>query len=446
MISRKKRSLVFIILIGLLLIFTACSKGTEDVGGNADQNDNDKGNDTATNTDVGDGEREKVTIKIAFPLSEEWFDARFGTTDEKLEHIDLEYVPYGGTSEALQEMFAEDIQPDIIVGDYPPIKELKLGYPLDDLAEKHGFDLNRFDPSLLSFMRSLDDEGKVAGFPDGGSFFGLYYNKDVFDALGKEYPDPKVPMTWDEMLDLAREMTVKQGETQYIGLGGGIGVALAQFAPRKTDPDTGEVLLEKNQAFKRYLDLYEQWMNIPGMKDPELPSFAEDQTVAMFIASNNFFSWGFGNPDPEEIEQFDLAPIPVWSDLPTATPAKNAWPMVIANYSEHKDEAFEVLMTYMDPEIQIGMAKSMMLQTPLIDSEILENYASEVPSYEGKNIEAYFFGESAEYEGRQSNWDQYVDIGEAERKIREENMDVVTVLRELAEESDGKIKEAMGAQ
>jgi ABC-type glycerol-3-phosphate transport system substrate-binding protein len=425
----KKHGVVFAILIGLLLTFTACSKDA----------------DGATSDKKNTGQ---VTIKIALPLDEDYFNGRFGEVDKKLENINLEYIPYGNSVESLEELFAEKQSPDIIIGDYQPIRHLDIDYPLDDLIEENNFDLDRIDPSLLSFMRSLDKEGNIVGFPDGGSFFGLYYNKEVFDKMGQDYPDPDDPMTWDELIELAKDMTKEVGGVQYIGLQGGPGAALGEQAARMTDPDSGEVLVEKDPVFKKYFELMEAFYNIPGLDDPDLPEdpFVEEQTAAMVIASNNYFAWGWGNPDPEEIKHIDIAPIPVWEDQPNTTPAKNAWPMVINDYSEHKEEAFEVLTTYLDPEIQIGMAKTMMLQTPLTDPEVLKNYGSEVPTYDGKNIDAYFFGEAAKYKDQQSNWDEYVDIGEAEEKLKEDKVDIVTLLRELAEESDGKIKSAKEEQ
>ncbi|GIN69839.1 hypothetical protein J14TS2_03140 [Bacillus sp. J14TS2] len=432
---KKNYSFLFVTVISLLLIFTACSNDTKRVTSTSTKGD-----------DKGDAEKvEEVTIRVAIPLSEEYFDGRFDEVDKKLENIKLEYVPYGNSAESLQELFSKKQSPDIIIGDYPPIKELDIGYPLDDLIEQQNFDLSVLDPSLVSFMRSLDDEGRMVGFPDGTSFYGLYYNKDVFDKFGKEYPDPDVPMTWGELLELTKEMTGELGGDQYIGLQEGPSGALGELAARSTDPDTGEVLVENGPEFKKYFDLLEAYYNIPEIDSPNLSDnpFVEERTAAMYIGTNNYFAWGWGNPDPEVIKSIDLAPVPVWEDQPNTTPAKNAWPMVIANYSEYKEEAFQVLTTYLDSEIQIGMAKTMMLQTPLVDPEVLKYYGSDVPAYEGKNIEAYFFGEAAQYEGRQSNWDDYVDIDEAERKIREDKVDVVTVLRELVEESEGKIKSAM---
>lgn len=426
----KGKVILLIIFMVPLLFFTACSDD----------------NKVSKKTEQNSGNIDEVTIKIALPLNEEFFHSRFDEVQKKLDDITLEYVPYGNTPQSLEELFASKVYPDIIIGDYPPIKYIDVGYPLDELIEKHEFDLDRIDPSLTSFMRSLDEEGRMVGLPHGGgSFWGLYYNKKVFDRLGKDYPDPEVPMTWDELMELTKEMTVEIDGEQYYGLANSPRVALEEFAAIKTDAKTGDVLVEKNPVFKRYLDLIDSYYDIPGMADPDKPSdpFSQEQTAAMALVTNDLLQRGWGFPDPEEIEHIDLAPVPVWKDQPNIKPGKTVWPMVIAEYSEHKDDAFKVLETYLEPDIQVGMAETMALLTSLADEDILMQYGSKVEQYEGKNIKAYFVGESALFESTQSNWDQYVDIYEAEMKLRDGNTDVVTVLRELAEESRAKIEDAM---
>lgn len=446
----KKSSYIFVVLIGILLLFTACN--SNDTGGKSSANEKNGSNEVNKDGNIknenNEEPREQVTIKIAMPLNEEYFEGRFGEVDRALEHIDLEFVPYASSIESLEEIFSNKLNPDIIIGTYGPVKHAGVGYPLDDLIDEWGFDMDSLNPSLVSFMQSLGDDGEIVGLPDGGSFFGLYYNKEVFDKLGVDYPDPDVPMTWPEIVELSREMTREIGGEQFIGLQGGPGAALGSLAVQLTDPDTGDILFENNEDLKMYFDLMQDYYNIPGIDNPDIPEnpFVESKTAAMIIASNNYFAWGWGSPEPEAVESIDIAPIPVWEHLPETTPAIDAWPMVIAEYSEHKEEAFEVLMKYLEPEIQVDMAKKMVLQTPSIDSQILDHYGEEVPQYEGKNIEAYFRGSSAQYKGRISQWDGYVDIGETQRRIQEDQIDVVTAIRELAEESKWKIKEAMEEQ
>lgn len=95
---------------------------------------------------------------------------------------------------------------------YRMMNEYELIYPLDDLIEQHGFDLSELNPGIVSFLRSLDSEGRIVGFPDGTSYKALFYNKEVFDLFGEPYPDPDKPMTWEETLDLAARMTATRME------------------------------------------------------------------------------------------------------------------------------------------------------------------------------------------------------------------------------------------
>lgn len=466
--SFKRKSVLVLLLLSFLLTFTACS-GNSNENKNKDKNNNKEpsaevnsnannnvvenennntnvNNNAEANVEAEEIELQEVTLKVAFPMGEEYFNLRYGVTNEKLNEIgiELEYVPYSSSVESLEELFANKINPDIIIGDYQPIEELGVEFPLDDLIERHGFDIDRLDPSLLAFMQSHSDEGKVVGFPDGTSFWGLYYNKEVFDKFGKDYPDPDEPMTWEELIDLVADMTREVDGVQYYGLAGAPTVALDEFAAHKTDPETGEVLVEKDPNFKRYLELIESYYNIPGMKDPDNSGdpFVQEQTAAMVTRTNDWLKRGWGDPDPSEVEHIDLVPMPVWEDMPTTMPAKDSWFMVIPEYTEYKDEAFKALTTFYEIDIQVEMAKNMSLQTPLIDEEILDEYGTDIPTYDGKNVQAYFYGQPAIFEGRQSTWDRFVDINSAIDKIRDEDMDAVTALRQLVEESEGKIEEA----
>ncbi|MBI2942314.1 MAG: sugar ABC transporter substrate-binding protein [Chloroflexi bacterium] len=51
-------------------------------------------------------------------------------------------------------------------------------------------------------------QGKIFGLPWDGGSVALYYNKDLFDAAGVKYPDPKEPMSWNTILEKAKQLTV----------------------------------------------------------------------------------------------------------------------------------------------------------------------------------------------------------------------------------------------
>ena len=73
---------------------------------------------------------------------------------------------------------------------------------LAPLAEKSGLDITPIkDTSLVGVSGENND---FYGLPVSGSCWMLFYNKDLFDAEGKDYP---INLTWDEYCALAKELT-----------------------------------------------------------------------------------------------------------------------------------------------------------------------------------------------------------------------------------------------
>ncbi|GIN71207.1 bicyclomycin resistance protein [Bacillus sp. J14TS2] len=394
---------------------------------------------------------EPVTIKIAryFEDDEAW-ESRVGKLEEDLPNIKFERIPYENTSESLQELFAAGVKPDIIIGPIEPLKELEVIEPLDELIERHNFDLDSLNPALMKTARSLTAEGKIVGFPDNKTFSALYYNKNVFDLFGVSYPDPDAPMTWQEVIDLAAKMTGERNGMEYIGMThgpfAGFGPGnwpFSELATNMTDPETGEVDIQDNPALKQYFELMADYYNIPGAHDPNREGdwFLEGK-AGMYIAQGNYLDL---IEDVSVLGAIDMVPIPVWEDKPDVGPFNGFWTLTITNYSEHKDEAFQVLEAYVSEKHQLSVSESGVMGSVLADPKLDERYASQSPAYEGKNREVFFALQSATYGDTISQWDEYVDVGEAVTEIAETEKDVNTILRELEEKSAAKIKEAMEA-
>lgn len=444
---------IFLIAFSLLLLvlFTACSSDSEE--GMANNNDSEKNlNNKETNESDANNESnaeldpdEKVKLLIAYQWGEDAFNNRYKRLEDYIDNLEVEYVPSDGTLETFEEMFTADIYPDIIVDqNIFALQDLDVIYPLDDLIEQSGFDISIIDPGILDSISAYDEEGRVIGLPAGTSNVGLYINKEVFDAFGVEHPDPLVPMTWSEVMDLAREMTAERDGVEYIGLAGMDIHALNQFAPSKTDPETGEVLVNKNDAFRKYFELVSDFYSIPGvLEDENLGGSFSERRAAMKTDVNLAMSrWLFG--EDEDIESIDLVPLPVWPERPNIGPLAGTTPMIITNYSEHKEMALKVLETYYDPEILTEQVRGGTVP-PVSDLELHRQFALDIERYDGKNLEAYHVLETARPEGPASRWDEYVDINSAIEAIRE-GADVNTALRELEEESAAKISEAMAAE
>lgn len=84
---------------------------------------------------------------------------------------------------------------------------------LDSFITESGYSLDDYWPGLLE---SAKYEGSVYGFPRDIEVNVLYYNKDLFDKAGVDYPT--ADWTWDDLAAAAEKLTVKDAGgvvTQY---------------------------------------------------------------------------------------------------------------------------------------------------------------------------------------------------------------------------------------
>lgn len=89
-------------------------------------------------------------------------------------------------------------------------------YDLEAVIKQDAFDLEGFQPSVIRALRDLSD-GRLYGLAPRVSTDALFYNKDLFDQYGVDYPTDN--MSWDEVLQLAaRFPTEGQGDNRVYGL------------------------------------------------------------------------------------------------------------------------------------------------------------------------------------------------------------------------------------
>ncbi|MFE0556555.1 ABC transporter substrate-binding protein [Paenibacillus sp. NPDC058910] len=455
---KLKRTLVLlsVFILSISLLLSGCST---DVGGQQEDTTETVAVDTpSTDTPSTDAKTEdeqavstdEVTIKILYPWGQEAFDKLFKDIDEKLPNINVELVDSQAQLEPLQELNAKQIVPDIIFANWgiDALQELDMIEPLDDLIESHQFDFSGIDPSIIAYWRLVDSEGRLLGMPTASDNYTMFYNKEVFDLFGVTYPTGD--LTWDDMVDLAKKLTGERDGIQYHGLEMGPGFAgtealvpLKQLNVNLTDPETGEVLITKEPAIIKYLELMKKFYSIPGIysDDPEVRkdySF-QNKNVAMIVSWPGYIKWGIG--DPEITKHIQSVPVPVWPELPNIAPASFSHPFIINKYSEHKDEAFQVLTEYVSSEHQAQLAR-IGDRPVLTDPKVYEEFGAELEVYEGMDINA-FFSRQPVIPKTISKWDQYVELSGSLMKFSESDMNIPEFLRVLQEESEAKIKDAM---
>lgn len=72
-----------------------------------------------------------------------------------------------------------------------------------------------FDTSKLKGFDALNIDGSQVALPISTSFYLLYYNKDIFDKAGVDYPSND--MTWSDFEDLCGKLTSGEGADKIYG-------------------------------------------------------------------------------------------------------------------------------------------------------------------------------------------------------------------------------------
>ena len=210
-----KKSIVLISLILVLsIIITSCSPKTPDVNVSDEE--------TSTETEVKDSDGEKadvdegdVTLKFSC-----WSDT-IGTPDEVNANliapfkektginVELEILPWSEYWTKLQALSA--------TGDMPDVFCMSAAYAWEYADKELAMDLQPyFDRDLVEddyfmpvteygWIRYPDSTGDLYAVPFRWVMGGLFYNKDIFDEAGVEYPQDD--WTYDDMLDAAKKLT-----------------------------------------------------------------------------------------------------------------------------------------------------------------------------------------------------------------------------------------------
>ncbi len=105
--------------------------------------------------------------------------------------------------------------PDVIwvkdMGSMLQMADKKQLMPLDDLIEKDSYDLSVYNGAA----EQLQYNDTTYALPYRSDWYVLFYNKDLFDAAGVEYPSND--MTWEEYRELAAKMTSGEGSAKVYG-------------------------------------------------------------------------------------------------------------------------------------------------------------------------------------------------------------------------------------
>lgn len=301
---------------------------------------------TASIADLGD-----ITLKVAiWDLdSAAYISAIADAFEAKYPNVTIELsdTPSADYTNKLSIMLNGGSDVDAFwVKDADTIKALNDKGQLADLTEyidRDGVELSSYNGLAENFIF----DNKIVGLPARTDYYVLYYNKDIFDAAGVEYPSND--MTWEEFEETAKQITAGDGANKTYG-------ALFHTWQACVEnwgvQDGKHTIMDKDYSFfKPYYEMALRMQN-------------EDKTVQDYatLKSNNIHysspfllgqvgmmpmgTWFMSTliskiNDGESTVNWGVATIPHAADLEAGYTVGSTTPMCVNNASGNKEAAWE---------------------------------------------------------------------------------------------------------
>ena len=164
----------------------------------------------------------KVTLHIGLPSGDSLTPLEI-LEEFKAQNPDIEVTtdeaPWNNFRTKLNMQIGAKAEPDVYITDSGHATSIASKGVVLDISDKIKKDLDK-DDYISSLFALSDSEGHVWGVPHAINSTALYYNEELFDKAGLEYPNET--WTWQDVLDAAAKLTTKpnsQGVSDVYGLG-----------------------------------------------------------------------------------------------------------------------------------------------------------------------------------------------------------------------------------
>ncbi|WP_335986191.1 extracellular solute-binding protein [Glycomyces sp. MUSA5-2] len=303
-----------------------------------------------------------TTLTIMAPENE--FSPEFLKSAEAELGVTIKRVEVDPTK--LTAMLASGTAPDLVRGlgavETPYIVARDLALPLDDyFASSELLKADDIDPvnDVWRYDGSVQGQGPRYGMAKDYSQDAMFwYNTALFDAAGVAYPSETEPVTYDEWLDMGRELTQKDGDTTTVyGLSaGGLGlfISLANMTASAggslLSEDLGAVDFsspEGRQALQWYLDYARARVGFsPVEPNPDGWDWPPYQTSRLAVSWSGYWFGGAIAAEAELAATSRLAPAPTMGGE-RLSPCYGATGYWIPKASKHQDEAWQLFEWFM---------------------------------------------------------------------------------------------------
>ncbi|WP_211228475.1 ABC transporter substrate-binding protein [Glycomyces tenuis] len=309
--------------------------------------------------------------------------------------IDLQLIPSDQYEQKVQTMIAGGDGPDIMqvaenVNSYSSKNQL---VPLDEYVESSGLDLEqRFGP--VGDLYSYEDQ--TYAIPDRSGAMIVYYNKDLFDAAGVEYPTAE----WtQEDAQAAMERLTIPGEQWGYG-GAGWWAQWWSFAYQ----NGGQIVDDSGRPTVNSPEVVEalQWANDLTHVHHVVPTAAEYADMgpdmggdpafaAGKVAMNTTGFWAIGGLIESDVN-WGIAPM--WGGEQQAVSAFGSG-LAVTRDAENPEQAFEAIDFLTDAPAQEIIIDN--AQDVPANLEVQQSDAFLQPEWAPEGLNMGAFGESSEF-------------------------------------------------
>ena len=310
--TRRSRwtSVALVATLGVSL--AACSQTTEAPASSID-----------TNADPASVTGTITVMRNAGEITEESI-ARFNEIfpNVTIDPIDVDPV-------RLRALQAAGDAPDIFRTDGPTIPSLVaqgLVYDLTEPLEAVGITSeSTFGVSDLYVV----DERRYGIPNDWSPDFSIFVNNAAFEAAGLDVPDPSTPISWEEIGDLAAQLTITDGAvTTQLGFGGAwdtfpparvLSTAVEESGGTLYSEDETSIEISSNPVAIEALRFMADQQKLGHMRSPLNPSasWPGDEFTQGTIAMVSYGYWynGFVNSGETAVgTNYTMLPAPYWND------------------------------------------------------------------------------------------------------------------------------------
>jgi multiple sugar transport system substrate-binding protein len=393
---------------------------------------------------------EPVTLQIASQGASTTIDSVFQTlvqehVTKKYPHITLNFMAETGAT-TLDNLMATGTIPDIVIsfnGNLASYNAKGLTFDMSPLFKTHNVDLSRFEPNYIEDVKNASSKGELYGLPFNVNYHALYYNRDIFDKFGVEYP--KDGMTWEELIALARRVTRAEGAVQYRGLDPGNNVIwMSQpLGIAAIDPDTDKATMSTDK-WKRVFELGKSIYEIPG--NGIIPASPKDQfmktkTLAMLLDLNILTQ--LTSADASGMN-WDIAQYPIYTEKPNTYGNASVYVMIASKTGKYLNEATQVMDLISSEEVQMALSKKGRL-SPLKSEQVKKALGSDNPQLKDKKLPSVFKSNPVPYP-KASMYRSKAEglVGTKFRQYVNGEFDVNTALKQVDEEINKMVETEKG--